>query len=146
MSHNPQLVPKLLLAFNEWQKNGHIDKATGEKLKNLTLAKNQGILDLASEIGVTPELELCQKALAVMNNDAAASSSLDEEKTTGRRGRPALNISAVKATNSTAEAAQLDEQESQADALLKAKRERNLKRQSMPEKFPDISDQLNPTK
>ena len=61
-----------------------------------------------------------------------------------RKGRPALNIGAVKDANATAEAARADEVESQADALLRAKRMRNLKRQSMPEKgLPDsVSSQV----
>ena len=50
------------------------------------------------------------------------------------KGRPALNIGAVKTANATPQAAAQDVQESQADALLRAKRERNLKRQSLPEK------------
>lgn len=60
-----------------------------------------------------------------------------------RKGRPALNIGTVKNANATPEAAQADEQESQADALLKAKRMRNLKRQSLPEKLPaSVQDQM----
>lgn len=95
--------------------------------------------------------ELLAKALAVT---AAASEAAAASKGAGagagasaggaaRKGRPALNIGAVKNANATPEAAQADEQESQADALLKAKRMRNLKRQSLPEKLPaSVQDQM----
>jgi len=92
--------------------------------------------------------DLLQKAVTLASSDAsssassapeaaaAASSSSGSSSGSGLRskGRPALNIGAVKETNATPEAALADEEESQADALLKAKRMRNLKRQSMPEK------------
>jgi hypothetical protein len=83
--------------------------------------------------------DLLSKALAVCSSASASSASSSSSSSSGlgaRKGRPALNIGQVKQTNATPEAAQQDEQESQADALLKAKRMRNLKRQSMPEKLP----------
>lgn len=98
------------------------------------------------------QAELLAKALAVT---AAAAEAAAASKGAGagagasaggagaRKGRPALNIGAVKNANATPEAAQADEQESQADALLKAKRMRNLKRQSLPEKLPaSVQDQM----
>jgi len=73
-------------------------------------------------------------ALSASSSSSAASASAAGVSGLARKGRPALNIGTVKQTNATPEALEADEEESQADALLKAKRLRNLKRQSMPEK------------
>lgn len=101
---------------------------------------------LAAFPSLSLQNDLLQKALDLLNKPASASSSSGGAGVRKGGARPALNIGAVKHANATAEAARANEVESQADALLKAKRERNLKRQSMPEKtgLPDsVADQLN---
>jgi len=96
--------------------------------------------------------ELLAKAVALSDSSATATggaaASASSSRSGGacggaRKGRPALNIGAVKDANATPEATRADEQESQADALLKAKRMRSLKRQSLPEKLPaSVQDQM----
>lgn len=109
-------------------------------------------VDTLAPLSLSPtQADLLAKALALKDAPPAAaasssstSSSSDSAPKGGRKGRPALNIGAVKDANATADAARVNEAESQADALLKAKRMRNLKRQSLPERgLPDsVADQL----
>jgi hypothetical protein len=98
--------------------------------------------------------ELKSKAVSILEafsseasdlQGSSESESIPASKPKKPLNRPALNIAAVKDANTTKEASLLHEEESQADALLKAKRERNLKRQSMPEKSglpSSVSDQI----
>ena len=95
---------------------------------------------LAKALAVTAS---AAEASAASKGAGAGSGSGAGSGASGRKGRPALNIGTVKNANATPEAAHADEQESQADALLKAKRMRNLKRQSLPEKLPaSVQDQI----
>ena len=57
---NVQRVPKMLLAVNDWIAAGKIDKEQGSALSNLTLMKNEQMMLLADEIGVTPDVSTAQ--------------------------------------------------------------------------------------
>jgi len=152
MTTPAQAVPRILLQLNQWQADGKMTKEEGQKLNALTLNYHPDVLALADGIGKTPDDELLARArelsqtatLPSSSSNASSSSASSSGSHAARRGpRPALNIGTVKDANATPEAAQADAQESQADALLKAKRERALKRQSMPEKLPQsVTDQV----
>lgn len=56
MSANVQRVPKLLIAVNGWVAAGSITQEQGQSLIGLTLAKNEEFMQLADEIGTTPDV------------------------------------------------------------------------------------------
>jgi len=154
-------VPNLIIAICHLQQSGELDKQTETALKNLVFNKNPAMLSLSSLVSTDstpfpgflprameilkgakydavsslhlsssfrPSPVLTCNSILVSSPTRSSSGSIDPNSPSKRRPAP-ISLEAKSAGKDEEE---MKEQETQADALLRAKRDRAKKRQTMP--------------